>query len=300
MLDPSKINRPVATVDRNAWYLRFYLWLWAADIEKVDFCRLFWGYVFAIPFLLVRILILVPLIAIYDGCLWVKRTGFWKLMDAFEWIIDRTVVPAWRTFHKVIKKLVPEGEPKPRESKPPMRIPRLEPVLPYRKPKPSKISTFFKKMRESGGEAFLSGVGKTADKGVEVGQRVWPYAKWFFVAIGAVFAAGIALVCGYLLWLLLGVVPIVASALATAFLAAVNGIWWFIDTLFSSKYIWIVPLGIIGIVGFSMFVFALFNSRPMKLAGTKTKKTTLGFGEAMKMGVKSVKYRTCPVIKVEE
>jgi hypothetical protein len=32
-----------ARVSQDAWYLRFYIWLWEADPDRVDFCKLFWG-----------------------------------------------------------------------------------------------------------------------------------------------------------------------------------------------------------------------------------------------------------------
>ena len=27
----------------EAWYVRFYVWLWEADRADADFCKLFWG-----------------------------------------------------------------------------------------------------------------------------------------------------------------------------------------------------------------------------------------------------------------
>lgn len=34
------------TFDADSKIIRFYLWLWKADPSNIDFCRLFWGYVF--------------------------------------------------------------------------------------------------------------------------------------------------------------------------------------------------------------------------------------------------------------
>ena len=34
------------TFDADSKIIRFYLWLWNADPSNIDFCRLFWGYVF--------------------------------------------------------------------------------------------------------------------------------------------------------------------------------------------------------------------------------------------------------------
>lgn len=307
MMDPSKINRPVATVDRNAWFLRFYLWLWAADIEKVDFCRLFWGYVFAIPFLLARLLILTPLFKAVDGALYMKRKGLPKVVDGLEWGAERFVFrPIGFVYRGIVKvaRLIPEKEEKPEVKEVRKSWPKIPPIIrPYKPREPSKFVKFVKTMRESGGEAFLSSAAKTADKGVEAAQKSWPVIKWFFVAIGAVIAALLAGLCGYALWLLLGVIPVVLGAIWTAIIFAGKEIAWFFSTIFSSKYIWIVPLGIAAAIGLCMLIYAIIDSRPVKKAANKaanrTAKTTLSFGGAMKMGVKSVKYRTCPVIKVE-
>jgi hypothetical protein len=302
MMDPNKINRPVATVNRDAWYLRFYLWLWAADVEKVDFCRLFWGFVFAIPFLLIRVFILIPILFVVDKIIWFKRTGFWKMMDGIEWFVDRTFIPAGRFVYRTVSRMMPES----REKKPQRTRNRWEPMLEPSNPwiggtrKPSKLMSFFKSLRANGGEAFLANVGKTADKGVEVAQKTWPYTRWIFIFFGAIVGAIVALACGYALWLLAQVLPVVAGAVWYALTVAASGVAWFFVTLFSSKYIWLVPLILVGVVGFGIIVAAILNSNPMRSAGTKTKEKTLGFGGAMKLGVKSVKYRTCPVIKVEE
>lgn len=38
----------------DAWYVRFYLWLWLASPRDVNFCKLFWAYVFVIPGLILH------------------------------------------------------------------------------------------------------------------------------------------------------------------------------------------------------------------------------------------------------
>lgn len=35
------------TLNRNDWYVRFYLWLYDADPTQINTCKLFWAYVFA-------------------------------------------------------------------------------------------------------------------------------------------------------------------------------------------------------------------------------------------------------------
>lgn len=301
MMDPSKINRPVATVNRDAWFLRFYLWLWAADVDKVDFCRLFWGYVFAVPFILIRFLILIPIMAIWDFLVFMKNTGIWKVIDGLEWILEHTVLPSIRFAYRTLLRIIPQGDtPKPLHRSREREPEPLFAMRPRTPRKPSRVKAFFRSLRENGGEKFLSSVGKTADKGVEVAQRSWPYTKWFFIAIGAVVAMAIAAVCGYLLWLLIGVMPVVLGAIWIAISATASGIAWLTVTVLTSQFAWIVPLAIIGIIGLGVLIAAMINSRPAKTAGVKTKEATLGFGGAMRMGAKSVKYRTCPVIEVKE
>jgi hypothetical protein len=62
--------RHTARVKADSWFLRFYCWLWEADPQEADFCRLFWGYLLAIPNLLVRVIGYVP----YKVT---KRVGAW-------------------------------------------------------------------------------------------------------------------------------------------------------------------------------------------------------------------------------
>lgn len=47
------------TLDRNAWYVRFYLWLYKADANNINTCKLFWAYVFA-PIVLPLAFVLTP------------------------------------------------------------------------------------------------------------------------------------------------------------------------------------------------------------------------------------------------
>lgn len=302
MMDPSKINRPVATVNRNAWFIRFYLWLWVADIEKIDFCRLFWGYVFAMPALVIKLL-LYPIFLLWDGLVYMKRTGIWKIVSGLEWILDRTIFPLFGWVWAKLMEIIPQGDPKSHRQREfaPGYADAAGFTYTHRSPKkPSRFVTAFKSLRSNGGEVFLAGVGKAADRGIEASQNVWPYVKWIFIVIGALFAAGLALITGYALWLLIKIMPAVIGAIGTASAAAGEGIAWFAVTVFTSQYVWIVPLALLGILSLGILIAALIKSRPMQTAGKKSAEGTLKFGGAMKLGAKSVKYRTCPVIKVEE
>lgn len=42
------------TFEADSKIIRFYIWLWEADPTRIDFCRLFWGYVFCWIALLVK------------------------------------------------------------------------------------------------------------------------------------------------------------------------------------------------------------------------------------------------------
>lgn len=44
------------TFSRDNWIIRFYLWTWAADINQVTFCKLFWAYIFAPIAVIVKLL----------------------------------------------------------------------------------------------------------------------------------------------------------------------------------------------------------------------------------------------------
>jgi hypothetical protein len=74
-----------ARVKADSWFIKFYLWLWEADLETVDFCKLFWGYLFAVPNLLVQVIGYLPYklgIAIADSTR--DRRESWKLTPADE------------------------------------------------------------------------------------------------------------------------------------------------------------------------------------------------------------------------
>ncbi len=55
-MDQSELKYAIR-VDERAFFIRFYCWLYEADKSKVNFCKLFWGYVFAAPALFFRGLI---------------------------------------------------------------------------------------------------------------------------------------------------------------------------------------------------------------------------------------------------
>jgi hypothetical protein len=45
-------------VNRNSWFIRFYVWLWQANPKDINFCKIFWGYVFVIAGLVLRLVVL--------------------------------------------------------------------------------------------------------------------------------------------------------------------------------------------------------------------------------------------------
>lgn len=36
-------------VNKDAWFIRFYRWVWEANVDNLTFCKLFWAYVFSVP-----------------------------------------------------------------------------------------------------------------------------------------------------------------------------------------------------------------------------------------------------------
>src|SRR5208282_3811855 len=52
-MDQSELKYAIR-VDEKALFIRFYTWLWQADSSKINFCKLFWGYMFAAPALAFR------------------------------------------------------------------------------------------------------------------------------------------------------------------------------------------------------------------------------------------------------
>lgn len=296
MMDPSKINRPVATVNRDAWFIKFYLWLWVADIEKIDFCRLFWGYVFAIPMLVIK-LFLYPIFAIWDGLVWIKRTGIWRVIAGVEWVLDHIITPPIRwVWDRIPAAPVERRKTSTKENR---MLPAAGPTYALPPKKPSRILAALKSLRSNGGEKFLSGVGKAADKGVSAAQVGWPYVKWIFIAFGLLLGAVLAAVTGYAIWMLIQILPVVIGSIGVALAATGAGIAWFFVTVFTSEWALLVPLVIIGIIGLLLLGSGVANSRPVRRASKKSAEGTLKFGGAMKLGMKSVKYRTCPVIKIE-
>lgn len=301
MVDPSEIVRPVAKVNRNAWFLRFYLWLWKADVESVDFCRLFWGYVFAIPALIVW-----AIIAPFYVLFLVGKWGLPKATSAFGWVGSKL----WHTLKWLADqsvKIFPESE------KPKRQRTYAEPtyirgsIIGGRGPaKPSWIGTKFKAIRSNGGEMFLGAVGRGADKTVAAAQFSWPYLKWLFIAVGVVFAASIAAATGYLIWLLITSLDTVGSWIANAASNTVEGVWWLIVTVATWGYLWMIPVGIIVTVAVLVLGVILSDKHTDRKEARREARRegrepdNVGFATAMKTGAKSVKYRTCPVIKIEE
>lgn len=55
-MDQSELKYAIR-VDERAFFVRFYCWLYKADKSKINFCKLFWAYIFAAPFLCLRGLI---------------------------------------------------------------------------------------------------------------------------------------------------------------------------------------------------------------------------------------------------
>jgi hypothetical protein len=86
------IERKETQVNADAWWFKYYLWLYNADPKKVDFCKLFWGFLFAIPVTII-VLFFYPLVWIGDKvhtayrAKWpkkVKDEEYWVAVHEYE------------------------------------------------------------------------------------------------------------------------------------------------------------------------------------------------------------------------
>lgn len=53
-------------VNQRAWFIRFFVWLYEPHSVEVNFCALFWGYLFVMPVLLLKYLVVRPIDAALD------------------------------------------------------------------------------------------------------------------------------------------------------------------------------------------------------------------------------------------
>ena len=84
-MDQSELKYAIR-VDERAFFIRFYCWLYEADKSKVNFCKLFWAYVFAVPFLGLRGLI---------GGGRILGKGSVRLGRGFMWTIQTVLHPVF-------------------------------------------------------------------------------------------------------------------------------------------------------------------------------------------------------------
>lgn len=151
--------RHTAAISRNAWFLRFWSWMWKTSISNADFCKLFWGYVFAPVNLTVRAILFLP---------WLIVVGFKALgrkLDA--WIASG-----------------PPPQPKtPEERK-----------LSQEKEQESAAK---KKAREERILGFFKWVSTQADRCVGFAQSSWPKVRFLIYGITGIFAAALAAVIVY-------------------------------------------------------------------------------------------------------
>lgn len=293
-------QRPVARINQDAWFLRLYLWMWKADLEHVDFCRLFWGYVFAIPNLIVRAFIF-PFWAIYRGSIW----SFRKLLPIIERAGDKMGDAAMKMLRGLGKVLDFLGNvfPEPDSTKAAVAVPKrrfYQPPAP--KPRePGKLRKALKKWRKNAPQQFLTVASTSADKTVATVQNIWPVVRWFFIAVGAIFAIAMAGLTGYLIYLIISVMPAIGNGLWAAISWTGNGIGFLATVCW--PWMWLLPalIGVIaGALLFGALVVRAIQTEHAKRAGKTVSRGTMSFGGAMKTGVKSVKHRTCPVIEVVE
>jgi hypothetical protein len=259
-------------VDERSWFIRLYLWAWRAEVERVDFCRLFWGYVFMAPNLLLRAVVF----------------PFWVLWRVLR-VLGRAASRVAAALGGVARRILPEPKPMPLGEPSPERSVPKEPR---------------RQRRRARGEAFLTAVSRTADRGVAACQTAWPYMRWvrfplralFWIGAGAFGVALGALACYgfYALAILIGdnFTMLASGAWIGISAAAVwvgHGAWWLAPTVGI-----ILAVAVVILVLLRGGIYVAEDTSVGPAIGRKT----VGFAGAMKTGALGVKRRTCPKITV--
>lgn len=251
-------ERQVARVSEDAWFLKLYLWMWKQEPHEVNFCKMFWGFVFAPLNLLARV-ILFPAWLAYRGLklLW---PSFSKGVD---WLLDRM--------------------PQRKSTFTPIALSKsfTDPERPVTKPKRERRILNWLSSRAA----------RTADGAVRGITAIWPVLKIGFLVIAAAFGIGLAYEVGYWLTKLVPLVPPAAAGVWIGLKWAAHGFWWAIAPV-------LLALAVMALIAAGI-IRAAMTPRGERV-GKKIGTGTLSFFQLMKGGVKSVKYRTCPIIEVEK
>lgn len=80
------------TVPREAWFIRFFLWVWAADPEKVNLCKLVWGIllsplaVFRLSIVFSSLMVIVIGVSVLIILLSIQMIFVLDMQELVEWI----------------------------------------------------------------------------------------------------------------------------------------------------------------------------------------------------------------------
>jgi hypothetical protein len=150
-----------ARIPSDAWFLRFWAWMWETDIKNANFCTLFWGLLVFMPLNLFIRTICFPFYLIVVG---VK-----KALDGI----------ARRSLRRAANRPEPTKEERQRQTD------------------KEVISALKKERREERIMRFFTFVSGVADRIVGGAKRCWPVVKIIVYGVGGILAAGVA---AFLLW----------------------------------------------------------------------------------------------------
>lgn len=289
-------------VDERAAYIRFYLWLWEADKEKITFCRLFWAYIFTAPALIVRGLYTIfvrPLIGLG------KLTG-----KGFFWILEHLPERRSSPLSRTLERRQAEEErakptPEPKEKGPSTMQKTLGGIEHY-----GTIAAMRARPLAEGAAAAKDRLGYASKKTVHkvaatvsipiVGRVLLgtaALASLLMVGIGVYFAAPAGISGG----------EAAIGATGEAAVAVVHSKFSLMAVLGTvALTVLICAIWAICMVGIPLLVMRYFLAPVGEgvAKGAVTGVETIGgglsgFARAMKIGYYSVKTNTCPRIEVE-
>jgi hypothetical protein len=326
-MDQSELKYAIR-VDEGAFFIRFYSWLWEADKSKINFCKLFWGYLFAAPALVLRGII-----------------GLMRFALAILRFLGRSVLVVTRSMGRAVRKMKstrPERYQMPHPRK--RRIKKKPPKEVSGEKADPAMQRMLRGIEDRGtvtvmrSKAVASPIVARAKRGsVRVAQRAQYRTMRLASRVGAVVASPLF---GRLLLVIALLLGIGAVAMFAIYVGpnAVSGVSQGAGYIGSgtgeaasavvhSKVSFFALLGVLAMVVGGTIIWAMLimgvpylivkwiiapAARSALWAGETAADVTLapaaraidgglkGFGQAMRIGFYAVKTSTCPRIELEK